>query len=152
MPSHIESIEQLSQLLSVIIFHNSAGHSSINYPQYPYIGFSPNMPLAGYSNYREFLAKENTTQEEQLSFLLSFAPPQALALGQIDITNSLSVYHYDTLGDYAKELTDPLAKHALYSFTQKLTAIEQQIEVRNSQRAEPYKYMLPSEILNSASI
>ena len=152
MPSQIESVEQLSQLLSVIIFHNSAGHSSINYPQYPYIGFSPNMPLAGYGNYREFLAKKDTTQEEQLTFLLSFAPPQALALGQIDITNSLSIYHYDTLGDYAKELTDPLAKHALYCFTQKLTAIEQQIEVRNSQRAVSYNYMLPSEILNSASI
>ncbi|MFT5879895.1 MAG: hypothetical protein ACI86X_001016, partial [Moritella sp.] len=37
-------------------------HSSINYPQSPYIGFNPNMPLAGYSNYRAFLAKDNPTK------------------------------------------------------------------------------------------
>lgn len=152
MPSQIDTVAQLSELLSVIIFHNSAGHSSINYPQYPYIGFSPNMPLAGYGDYRTFLAKETTTPAEQLDFLLSFAPPQALALGQIDITNSLSVYHYDTLGDYASEIQDPQAKHALYCFTQKLTAIEKRINVRNNQRAEPYKFMLPTEVLNSASI
>jgi arachidonate 15-lipoxygenase len=152
MPAEIDTISTLARILSVIIFHNSAGHSSVNYPQYPYIGFSPNMPLAGYSDYRAFFAKEDTQQREQLTFMREFLPPQILALGQIDITNSLSVYHYDSLGDYAKELTDPLAKHTLYRFTQRLSAIEKQIEIRNRQRLVSYKYLKPSEILNSASI
>lgn len=152
MPSQINTVEQLSNILSVIIFQNSAGHSSVNYTQYPYIGFSPNMPLAGYRNYREFLAREDTTQEEQLDFMLNFLPPQALALGQIEITFGLSCYHYDSLGDYAKEISDPLAKHALYRFTQSLSTIEQRIEKRNRQRVVPYSYLLPSEVLNSASI
>lgn len=152
MPDKITSVTQLSQLLSVIIFQNSAGHSSINYPQYPYIGFNPNMPLAGYSNYRKFLAKDNPTKAEQLSFMQNFLPPQSLAVGQVEITYALSDYHFDSLGDYAKELTDPLAKHALANFTQALTVITQQIEIRNRQRAVPYTYLIPANVLNSASI
>jgi len=152
MPSTIDSIEQLIKILSVIIFQNSAGHSSVNYPQYDYIGFSPNMPLAGYRNHREFLAKKNTSPEEQLTFLLNFAPPQFSALSQIAITNTLSVYHYDSLGDYSKELVHPMARHALYRFIQSLAFIEKRIEKRNRLRSVPYKYLLPSEILNSASI
>lgn len=152
MPTQISSTSQLAQILSVIIFQNSAGHSAINFPQYPYIGFIPNMPLAGYSNHRKFLAQEGTTPQEQHKFMMDFLPPKGLASGQIDITNALSAYHFDSLGDYNNELTDPLAKHALYRFTQVLTAIEQKIEVRNRQRVVPYRYLLPSEILNSASI
>jgi len=152
MPSKFNNIEQLSKIISVIIFTNSAGHSSVNYSQYPYLGFSPNLPLAGYSNYREFLAKEDSNEEEQLTFMRKFLPPQALALGQIDITSALSEYHFDSLGDYTKELTDPLAKHALYNFTQSLNLIEQRINIRNRKRVIPYIYMLPSEVLNSASI
>ncbi|MCL1127485.1 lipoxygenase family protein [Shewanella surugensis] len=152
MPSQIDTIEQLSKFLAVIIFQNSAGHSSINFTQYPYIGFSPNMPLAGYSDYRKFLAEEGSTEKEQLDFMLNFLPPQALAQGQIEITFGLSIYHYDSLGDYARELSDPLAKHALYRFSQSLSNIEQRIEKRNRLRSVPYKYLLPSEVLNSASI
>jgi len=152
MPAQITSVEELAKLLSVIIFQNSAGHSSINYPQYPYIGFNPNMPLAGYSNYREFLADENTTKEQQLDFMQNFLPPQSLALGQVEITYALSDYHFDSLGDYAKELKDPLAKHALANFTQALTVITRKIEIRNRQRAVPYTYLIPENVLNSASI
>lgn len=151
MPVKIENAAQLSQILSVIIFTASAGHSSVNYTQYPYMGFSPNMALAGYKDYREFLVQDSTPKE-QLQFMLNFLPPQVLALGQIRIMDSLSNYHYDSLGDYTKQLTDPLAKQALYRFVQKLDTIEQKINIRNRHRAAPYTFLLPSVVLNSASI
>jgi arachidonate 15-lipoxygenase len=152
MPAQITSVAQLCSLLAVIIFQNSAGHSSINYPQYPYLSFCPNMPLAGYANYREFFAKDDTNKQDQLTFLMDFLPPQALAVGQIDITNALSNYQFDELGDYTSEFSDPMAKHVIYQFTQDLGQIEEKIAVRNRERFVPYSYMLPSNILNSASI
>ena len=152
MPSSFTSIAELHRVLSCFIFQNSAGHSSINYPQYDYLGFAPSAPLAVYSDFRQFLMQENVPAQKQLEFLMALLPPQSLSLGQIDITNALSVYHYDKLGDYANELVDPLAKQVLYSFTQSLANVEKQINTANRQRSTNYRYLLPSQILNSASI
>ena len=152
MPQSIESLEQLTEILSQIIFTASAGHSSVNFTQYPYLGFSPNATLAGYADYQEFLAKDKTTNQEQLDFYLKFLPPPVMAIGQIKITGALSAYHYDQLGDYKDEFYDGLARHTLYRFSQNLHKIEEEINARNRSRVIEYKFLKPSEILNSASI
>jgi len=152
MPASFKSIAELHRVLSCFIFQNSAGHSAVNYPQYDYLGFAPSAPLAVYSDFRQFLMKEKVSPQEQLTFLMTLLPPQVLSLGQVSITNALAVYHYDKLGDYTHDLVDPLAKQVLYSFTQSLANVEKQIEAANRQRATNYRYLMPSQILNSASI
>ena len=151
MPECISTVDQLTEILTMIIFTASAEHSAINFTQYPYLGFSPNSPLAGYADYQSFF-KNKSTDQEQLDFMLKFLPPPLMAIGQIKITGALSAYHYDKLGDYESQFADPLAKQVIYSFSQDLQAIEKRIEARNRKRAVPYKFLQPSEILNSASI
>ena len=114
--------------------------------------FGPNAPLAGYADYQAFFANPPASEQEQLARLLDFLPPHFAAMGQIGITNALSAYHYDRLGDYGADLADPLAQHKVYEFRQDLNAIEQRIADRNGRRLVPYRFMLPSETLNGASI
>jgi len=152
MPTAFTTLPELTDILTQIIFTASAEHSSVNFTQYPYLGFSPNATFAGYADYQAFLSCENTTDEAQLEFYLSFLPPPVMAIGQIKITGALSAYHYDQLGDYQDEFEDGLARHTLYRFTQNLHDIEEKINARNRSRIVNYPYMKPSEILNSASI
>lgn len=152
MPSQIDNVAQLAKIISVFIFNNSAGHSAVNYPQYPYLGFSPSAALAGWSDYRRFFTQQNTTEQEQLNFMLQLLPPQEVALGQVGITFALSAYHYDKLGDYDEDFTEQLPKHHLYLFNQNLKMIEKQIQVRNKSRDTAYTFLLPTEIINSPSI
>lgn len=152
MPCSIACLDQLTEILTQIIFEASAGHSAVNFTQYPYLGFSPNAPLAGYADYQAFLSQEDTSDQEQLDFYLKFLPPPVMAIGQINITGALSAYHFDELGDYQAEFEDGLARHTLYRFSQNLQKIEEEINARNRSRVTDYKFMKPSEILNSASI
>ncbi|CAM2011108.1 lipoxygenase family protein [Acanthopleuribacter pedis] len=151
MPSPISRAD-LFKVVANIIFTCSAGHSSVNYPQNPYLGFAPSAALSGWQDYRAFLANEHTTEAEQLDFMLKFLPPQQISLAQIGITYALSAYHFDQLGDYGDQFSDPMARHQLYRFNQDLNTIEQKIEVRNQSRVVPYTFLLPKEILNSPSI
>lgn len=152
MPTSFKSLEDLIDIVTNIIFSNSAGHSAVNFPQYPLMGFIPNAAAAGFADYQTFLAEEDTTEEKQLDFIMKFLPPKFVAIGQIALTYSLSVYHYDRLGDYGGELADKNAKQVIYRFMQNLNGIERKINHRNQSRLVSYSYLLPSLILNSASI
>ena len=152
MPEKITGIEELIELLSVIIYTASAGHSAVNYPQYPYIGFSSNMPLSGYANYQEYFTNPPKTEVEKLGFITRFLPPKFCALAQITITNALSVYHYDQIGDFENPVDSPEVNQARYRFDQNLAKITARIQRRNKVRLVPYEYLIPEEVLNSASI
>jgi len=152
MPTQFDNVAQLVDIATMIIFTNSAGHSAINFPQFDYMGFSPNMPLAAYADHRVFLGAKNRDVKAQMAFLQGFLPRQFTAALQIGITNALSAYHFDELGDYGNIFGDVFAKQAVYKFEQALQDIEQRIQARNKGRYVPYPYLQPSEILNSASI
>lgn len=152
MPNKISCLEELVDIVTMIIFANSAGHSAINFTQYPYMGFSPNMPLAGYASHHDFLQSQDGTVAQQLDFVIRLLPPQFVATLQISITNALSIYHYDQLGEYETAFESALANQSVYEFNQNLQNIERRIQNRNQRRFVAYPYLLPSEILNSASI
>ena len=155
MPDNIASLDQLTEIVTMIIFSNSAGHSAVNFPQYPLMGFVPNAALAGYADYQTFLKQdknEDKSESAHLAFTLKFLPPKFVTIGQIAITNQLAAYHYDSLGDYSAELADDMAKQVVYRFCQNLNGIEATIKKRNQSRFTPYPYLQPSQILNSASI
>jgi arachidonate 15-lipoxygenase len=152
MPTKIDTLTQLIDIATMIIFTNSAGHSAINFPQFPYMGFSPNMPLAAYADHRAFMGAKSRDVGQQMAFLQVFLPRQFTAALQIGITNALSAFHFDELGDYGDIFGDVQAKQAVYKFGQALQDIEQRIVARNRSRFVPYQYLQPTEILNSASI
>ncbi|WP_017327314.1 lipoxygenase family protein [Synechococcus sp. PCC 7336] len=142
MPETIESLQQLIDILSVVIFTCAPLHSNLNFTQYEYMIFVPNMPYAAYHPVPEQKGIDMET-------ILKFLPPYKQAADQVYWTMVLTSYHHDKLGFYEDDFADPLAQDALVQFQQNLADIERKIEIENQHRPVPYQYFLPSEIINS---
>ena len=145
VPERIDNLQQLINIVTAIIFTCGPQHSAVNYPQYEYMTFVPNMPLAGYES-----VKPNPTID--LKDMMAFLPPPNQAAEQLQILYGLAAYRYDRLGYYDRPFTDPRAEEAVRLFQQDLNHIERKIELRNKNRLVEYDYLKPSLVLNSISI
>jgi arachidonate 15-lipoxygenase len=152
MPAKIETLEQLVEVVTTIIFTCGPQHAAVNYPQYEYMTFAPNMPL---SSYREFAGANEFTHKDFMQFL----PPSQQAAGQLSTTFLLSSFRYDRLGHYAPSFFETFAdgmrdkvKTVVTDFQQQLDAVEAEIDRRNQSRPVAYDYLKPSLIPNSISI
>lgn len=158
MPDQITSVDQLINIVTNVLFICGPQHSAINSPQYDYMSFAANMPLAAY---RPAIAQAVTVTEAEL---LQFLPPYKQAADQLHVLFILAAYRYDRLGYYEKsfrdlyqmELADLFAGTPIPGFVeqfqQKLNWIEQEIDRANRGRVVPYPYFKPSLVLNSISI
>ena len=142
MPAKIETLEQLIEIISVVVFTCAPLHSALNFSQYEYMAFVPNMPYAAYHPIPE-------TKGVDLETLMKILPPFKQAADQVMWTEILTSYHYDKLGFYDEEFADPLAQEIVVQFQQNLHEIERQIDIRNQTRPIPYNYFKPSQIINS---
>lgn len=149
VPEHIETVEQLIEIITAIIFTCGPQHSAVNFPQYDYIAYVPNMPFAAY---RPIPGKGEITNETKL---MEFLPPQGQADRQVKVISYLSVYHYDKLGYYDDQFNEAFmntpVKLILQQFQQDLTYVEYKIEVNNRNRYLPYNHLKPSLVTNSIS-
>lgn len=118
----------------------------MNYPQYEYIAFVPNMPFAAYNPITEDLSIP-----EQKN-LMPFLPPPQQAAGQLSVTYLLSSYRFDRLGYYDSPFADEQAQAIADKFKQDLNEAERKIELNNRSRLVKYKYLKPSLVPNSISI
>lgn len=146
-PDRIETIDRLIEIVTAIIFTCGPLHSAINFPQYEYMAFVPNMPFAAYQP----IADDLTSTKEQKS-LMPFLPPSKPAGDQLTIVHFLSAYRYDRLGEYENKFSDPEAQAILHKFQEDLNAVERQIDVNNKSRLIPYIYLKPSLVTNSINI
>lgn len=142
MPAKIETLEQLIEIISVVVFTCAPLHSALNFSQYEYMAFVPNMPYAAYHPIPE-------TKGVDLETIMKILPPFKQAADQVMWTEILTSYHYDKLGFYDEEFADSLAQEIVVQFQQNLHEIERQIDIRNQTRPIPYNYFKPSEIINS---
>ncbi len=149
VPARIETVEQLIEIITAIIFTCGPQHSAVNFPQYDYIGYVPNMPFAAY---RPIPGKGDIPDEKKL---MEFLPPQGQADRQVKVITYLSVYHYDKLGYYDDQFNEVFfntpVKLIVQQFQQDLTYVEHKIEANNRNRYIPYNYLRPSLVLNSIS-
>jgi arachidonate 15-lipoxygenase len=147
IPDRILDRSQLSKILTNIVFTCGPQHAAVNFSQYDYMAYVPNMPLAAYCPVGEQgVPVTNDT-------LMDFLPPQGQAAFQVEIVDALTCYHYDRLGFYDNgDFTDPEALALIQKFQHDLEGIESTIDERNKSRVFPYKFLKPSEILNSISI
>ncbi|MGQ4647875.1 lipoxygenase family protein [Lyngbya aestuarii] len=145
VPERIDTVEQLIEVVTAIIFTCGPQHSAVNFTQYDYVAFAPNMPFAAY---RPIQANPTIDQKSFLSFL----PPPNQAVDQLKIMFALSAYYYDKLGYYDYPFEDPQAEAIVKQFQQNLNGIERKIELRNKSRLIEYNYLKPSLVLNSISI
>lgn len=66
MPRVIETKSVLAEILASIIFVCGPGHGAINFAQYDYMAFVPNMPLSLYQDVSIIAEQETPITEEQL--------------------------------------------------------------------------------------
>lgn len=142
MSDKIETLEQLIDVITIVIFSCAPLHSALNFAQYEYMAFVPNMPYAAYHPVPD-------SKGIDLETILKFLPPFKQSADQIFWTVVLTSFHYDKLGFYDEEFADPLAQELLVQFQQNLAQVEHQIERNNQSRPLPYNYFKPSEIMNS---
>lgn len=147
MAPTVVAMGALTDIVTTVIFTCSAVHSAVNYPQWDYMGFVPNMPLAGYTDYRELLP-----QPFDDDAYMKFLPPNQPAIQQLAVTYFLAGYRFDRLGYYGSAFADPLAQGANESFRRRLDDIDRTIDYNNTKRRVAYPYLKPSLVLNSISI
>ncbi len=147
---------QLAQVCTMIIFTASAQHAAVNFPQRDIMSFAPAVTGAGW-------AAEPTMQSGfSKADWLSYMPPLALGLEQLNVLYLLGSVHYRPLGDYRSNdfpypnwFQDPQIigeDCALPSFQSALLAVESEIKARNAARMVSYPYMQPSLIPTSINI
>lgn len=149
LPSALTTPADIAEVMRQILFTSGPQHSAVNYPQWDFMGAPSNMPLAAYASPTALPSADADTQ----AALLPILPPRDQTRDQIEVIRFLSGFQYDRLGDYPKNLfQDPGALEAVARFQGALHTVEQRIMTRNARRAAPYDYLLPSRILNSASL
>ena len=88
----IEDLEQLTQFVTQIIFTSGPQHAAVNYPQWDFMGFMPNMPLAGYAPYPT--SKDTVMSEADLMKIL---PPHRQSATQELLMYSLSSVKFPSI-------------------------------------------------------
>jgi arachidonate 15-lipoxygenase len=147
-PDRIETVGQLVSVIAPIIFTCGPQHAAVNFPQWDYMGFTPNMPGAAYC------------APWEATGVLQVLPDLPAAVDQLSTTYTLTCFRYRTLGQYAAmgpyqpAIDDPAAQPAVRSFQRALAAIHTAIEGRNGglPRALSYPYLDPELIPNSNNI
>jgi hypothetical protein len=138
----VRSVEALVKFLTQLVFTGSAYHAAVNFTQYDFMAFIPNMPGAGYA--------DPVDKRHGVSW---FLPPAGKTKGQLDLVAELSQFRYDQLGDY-QSFADASARQAANRFRDALQGVRNQIEQRNQGRraALKYPYLYPELIPNSTSV
>ena len=139
----------LAALLTEIIFLSGPYHASLNYRQPEYAAYVPNLPMALYAP----VPTDRGVVDE--AYLLGALPPQRAALGQIEIIKLLTDFMPDHLGHFPEG--DPLVvvpelRALVDALQRRLIVAEATIDAKNRARPLPYTGMLPSRLLNSASM
>jgi arachidonate 15-lipoxygenase len=144
-PEKIQTLQQLIDIVTQIIFTCGPQHAAVNFSQFDYAGYVPNAPLATYA--RPDVA---VTLEEVL-------PPIDQDLNQMELTFALSGIIWGRLGDSQLiQYEEEGDRQILRQFQLQLESVEREIQQRNQQRLNrdgvDYPYLLPSRIPNSINI
>lgn len=137
--------EKITRLKELIIFTSGPQHAALNFSQFDYMGYVPNMPLAAYA------------RPDVAASLDQMLPPPDNDLEQMRLTFLLSEIRWGRLGSSDLiNFVDGGDLNCLAQFQADLQEIESQIQTRNQERREEtgldYPYLLPSQIPNSINI
>jgi arachidonate 15-lipoxygenase len=155
VPGGFESVAQLGNFLTRLLFACGPLHAAINFSQYDAMAFVPNMPLALYATPPD---DARALGDEALTdFIMKMLPPPDKAVLQLTTIDGLTSIRFGQLGQYEDgTFTDPPALEAVAAFQQDLAAVEAAIEQRNRDRPlrglRAYRYLLPSLITPSTSM
>lgn len=151
----IETIDQLVEVLTMIVFTGSAQHAAVNFPQQTDMTYVPNITGAGW-------APGPDESESSEAAWIAMMPTLDLALEQLNTLWLLGGVHFRKLGDY---LATDFPYHAwflderitrdggpLERFRTDLRVVEAEIERANTKRAVAYTFLQPSLVPESINI
>lgn len=149
----ISTREELSEVLTMVIFTSSAQHAAVNFTQPGWMMYAPAM--VGTLNYHKPTDRANSTKNEWLEML----PVLSRAMKKIDIYTLLGNLYNGYLGEYVDregksvfDTNDTRLMNVIKSFRTKLSEIEKTISERNKTRLIPYETLFPSKIPASINI
>lgn len=151
LTGNLDNLEDLIEIVTNIIFTATAQHSAVNFGQYDYAAWVPNLPFALYKPFSD-LFESNSEQKVELVTRL---PNRFQTIKQIVLMSVLSIappYSSKSLLTMDNPFTDKLEQQKFQAFQHSLQEIEQQIINRNASVSKPYTYLLPSRIAQSIAI
>ncbi|MBX7184180.1 MAG: lipoxygenase [Vicinamibacteria bacterium] len=162
----IRTLDYLIRAVTQIIFIAGPQHAAVNFPQYPIMSFTPNMPLALYK------APPSSRDLTSENGLLDWLPPLDMIQIQMSLGYLLGHAQDTRLGVYAKTdhgsfklwaaqsleglfgrgyFQDSRVAPLLAAFHESLLSVEDEITRRNQSR-RPYEFLLPSRIPQSINV
>jgi Lipoxygenase len=147
----LREIKDLADVLATIIFTATAQHSAVNFGQYEYAGWVPNMPFALYQP----LTDVSNQQQPKIELIARF-PNRVQTIKQMILVKALSLpvpHSSKSLLTMKNPFKDTEAQRVFEQFQRvHLQHIEQQINARNASIQQPYIRLLPSNIAQSVAI
>jgi hypothetical protein len=141
----LTSAADLIAILTNLVFTATAQHSAVNFGQYDYASWIPNMPFAMYASW----------QNPQTG-LVDRLPNYLKSIMQIILVKTLSIappVSSQSLTTMANPFQEAAARQIFQEFqTGRLAAIEQTIIERNLSLEKPYVYLMPSRVAQSIAI
>jgi len=145
----IQDRKELAHILQIIIWHGSALHSLLNFPQWPYLGYIPNRPNGLYLDMPEEDGNDITPQYLQKALLPKFATAFQIAFSWL---LSLPSEHNLLL---LSEKESHKSEHGK-KFHKRLLEVTEAINHRNEelrkQGRNPYIFLLPENVACSVDI
>jgi arachidonate 15-lipoxygenase len=142
----VSTVRDVKALVTKLVFIAGPGHSAVNFPQYPSMGFVPNMTGASFRPLSVDLADD----EQELTGML---PPLRIAMEGVTMIYFLSNTRVTKLGQYAPfHFRDLAVSGPLHRFQRALEGVESIIDEREPRRLMSYPFLKPSQVLQSISI
>ena len=142
--SEMKSVSYLNDVMTMLIYTGSVQHAAVNFPQWNYMSYMPNMSLGGYS---PAPTSADATEQDYLNML----PPMDMSELQMNVAYLLGTIHYTELSKYADNQFPAEAGDALKKFQARIEDIGNTIQQRNENRI-PYPILLPNGIPQSINI
>ncbi len=143
----VPTIAALARLVAFFIWTVTAQHSAVNFSQYAFMSYVPNMPGAGYAP-----APGPYTPDTEESWRAMLTPLED-AVRQCDIVFQLSNIQRNHLGRYpAMYFPARAVQRRLAAFQARLAELELEIAARERGRLLPYPFLMPSRIPQSIHI
>jgi arachidonate 15-lipoxygenase len=140
------TIDALVDFVSTIVWTASAQHAAVNFPQYPFMGYVPNMAGAFWS---EWPPKDLDAPNLYGSLL----PPYNVAVLQMHTVYQLSSLRINHLGKYGlTTFLDGAIHDAVKAFQADLEGVEKATKQRDAGRYMSYPHLFPSNIPQSIHI
>jgi hypothetical protein len=143
----ISNLDDLIEIVTNIIFTATVQHSALNFGQYDYAAWIPNMQFALYQDFSNPIKSHK---------LIERLPNRWQSIKQIILVSVLSItppYTSRSLVTMKNPFNDKQAREAFNNFQKvRLQEIENKISDRNKKLNKPYTYLMPSKIAQSIAI